>query len=259
MCGICGVVGPALGATFARSSTPSSPPSSTAGPTRGEASPAAGAVIAPEPPRDHRPRHRRSADHQRGPHGRRRPERRDLQLPRAARGAAAARPRAALARRHGGHRPPRGGAPTGRARAASRRHVRLRRLGRAPGGGSCSAATGWERSRCTTGAPGGRLVFGSEIKAAVRRSRGAAAPRPQGDPRLPDLRLRPHAAHVLRGRAQPAARTRAHLRAGRRAGDRALLASRRSRASTATAHVDLSLPEAAAEVRSRLEDAVSGG
>ena len=54
----------------------------------------------------------------------------------------------------------------------------------------------------------------------------------------PDLRLRPHATDVLRGRTQPAARTCAHLRAGRRAGDRALLAGagRRRRRRQAPRH-----------------------
>ena len=67
----------------------------------------------------HRPRHRRPADLQRGRLGRGRPQRRDLQLPRAARATCSARGhRFATAGRHRGDRPPLRG---GRAATASTR------------------------------------------------------------------------------------------------------------------------------------------
>ena len=87
------------------------------------------------PARDHRPRDRRPADRERGRHGPRRPERRALQLPRAARRARARRPPLPHARRHRGARPPLRGAGHGlrasacagcsRSRSGTRRARRL--------------------------------------------------------------------------------------------------------------------------------------
>ena len=89
------------------------------------------------PPVDHRPRHRQPAAGQRGRVDPGQPERRDLQLRRAARGAAAARPHAPDGRRHRDDRPP-------------VRGVRRRR--------SSSTCAGCSRSRSGTPA-GERLVL----------------------------------------------------------------------------------------------------
>ena len=48
--------------------------------------------------------------------------------------------------------------------------------------------------------PGGRLVFGSEIKAVLADPEVPAGAQPAGDPGLPDLRIRAHAGDLLRGR-----------------------------------------------------------
>ena len=133
-----------------------------------------------QPPGDHRPGHRRSADHQRGRHGRRRPERRDLQLPRAARGAARARPRVALARRHRGDRPPRRGPRPVELAGASTA------CSRSPSGTSAGAA----RPRPRSGGQEAALLLvlrrparvRQRDQGAVRRSLGAAAPRPKAIP-----------------------------------------------------------------------------
>ncbi len=103
---------------------------------------------------------------------------------------------------------------------------------------------------------GGRLVFGSEIKALFADPCGAAPARPRRDPRLPDLRLRPDPAHVLRRRAQPPAGPRAHLRARGRAARSSATGSRRSPAWTACPVPTSRSRDAAAGVRSRLEGAV---
>ncbi len=79
---------------------------------------------------DHRPHRGKPADRRRGRHRRRRPERGDLQLPRADGRAAARRPHLPDALRHRGARPRLRG--VGRpALGAPARHVRGRRLGRA--------------------------------------------------------------------------------------------------------------------------------
>ena len=166
----------------------------------------------PEPAGDHRPGHRRPADHQRGRDGRRRAQRRDLQLRAAARGAARRGHRLRHPGRHRGHRPPRRG-PT--SRSSSR-------------GGS----TGCSRSRSgTRGAQ--RLVLGRDRLGKKplyfwQRARDARlrAARSRRCSRIPDVpreldRARhpratstfgyvPDAAHVLRRRREPAPRARAH-------------------------------------------------
>ena len=102
----------------------------------------------------------------------------------------------------------------------------------------------------------GRLVFGSEIKAVLAHP---AVPRrldAGGDPRLPDLRLRADAAHVLRGRPQPAARPRAH--ASSRAASRAIeryweppVAGRRRRRPGSTSRCATPPPRCAPASRTR--------
>ena len=141
------------------------------------------------PALDHRPRDRRPADRERGRHGRRRPERRDLQLPRAARASSSAQGhRFRTQRRHGGARPP------------------LRAARRAASRSGCAACS---RSRSGTRARR-RLVLARDrfgikplyYRAARRRARvrlraaGAAARR--GRPRrargVPRVQLDPGAA-----------------------------------------------------------------
>ena len=178
MCGICGVVAPEPGdlgavvdaqlATLEHRGPDAR--GSFAGSQRGDRA---------EPPRDHRPRHRRPADHQRGRtvavvlNGEIynfRELREELLR---------ARPRAALARRHRGDRPSRRGARAGRSRAAPRRHVRVRRLGRAPAAARAGPRPGGQEAALL-------LVLGRAARlrqrdqGAVRRSlgrRGAWMPR----------------------------------------------------------------------------------
>ena len=119
-------------------------------------------------PLDHRPRDRRPAAHERGRLGRRRPERRDLQLPRAARRARGAGPPLPHARRHGGARAP--------LRAARRRLRRARCAGMfavaiwdaRERNGSSSHATASGSSRSTTAPTAGGLEFASELRALPR-------------------------------------------------------------------------------------------
>ena len=92
---------------------------------------------------------RRPADLERGRHRDRRPERRDLQLPRADARARARGPPVRDALGHRDARPRlRGVGP--RVRRAAARHVRRRDLGRDTRGGSCSHATASGSSRSTT-------------------------------------------------------------------------------------------------------------
>ena len=139
-----------------------------------------------------RPRHRRPADLQRGPLDRRRPQRRDLQLPRAARRARTPRAHARDPGRHRGDRPSLRGARRG-LRPPAARHVRLRALGRPPAASSCSPATGSARSRCSTACATGcsaspprwarcSATRRSRARSTTRRStptwRSATCPRP---------------------------------------------------------------------------------
>ena len=117
---------------------------------------------------DHRPRDRRPADRERGRDRHRRPERRDLQLPGAARASSSARgiafartatPRCSLHvyEEHGD-----------RFAERLRGHVRDRDLGRARAGGSCSRATASGSSRSTTAHADDELAFASELRALPR-------------------------------------------------------------------------------------------
>ena len=215
MCGICGIVSPA-GADRAAArgdERDARPPRARLRrrPRRRAGRPRGAAAL------DHRPRGRRPADRERGRHGRRRPERRDLQLPRAAARArargpplphAAATPRCSstLYEEHGDA-----------LRRAPARHVRVRDLGRARAGGSCSRATASGSSRSTTATTAGELAFASELRALPAR-RG----RPRRARGVPRLQLDPGAADDLPRHPQAAA------------GPPARLGGRRARGSSAT-------------------------
>ena len=93
-------------------------------------------------------------------------QRRDLQLPRAARGAARARPPLRHERRRRDDRPPLRGARAALRRAPAR-DVRDRALGPRRAAGSSSPATGWASSRSTTPRPPAGLAFASEVKSLI--------------------------------------------------------------------------------------------
>ena len=169
-----------------------------------------GPVGARRPPaRDHRPRDRRPADRERGRHGPRRPERRDLQLPRAARASSSA-PATASART---------ATPRCSCTSTSRRASTSR--------GGCAACS---RSRSGT-RHRRRLVLardrfgikplyyrddGGRARVRLRAARAAARrDRPRRARGLPRLQLDPGAADDLPRGAQAAARPRARL-GGRR-------------------------------------------
>ena len=94
-------------------------------------------------------------------------QRRDLQLPRAARRARGARPPLLHALRHRGHRPRLRGVGRGLLRAP-RRHVRASRCGTRARARWCSRAIASARSRCSTADDGDRLVFASELKSLLQ-------------------------------------------------------------------------------------------
>ena len=102
------------------------------------------------PPGDHRRRRRRPADLQRGPQRLRRLQRRDLQLPRPARGAREPRASVRDAVRHRSHRPRLRGVRR-RVRRAAVGHVRAGAVGQPRDSCCCWRAIGSARSRwCTT-------------------------------------------------------------------------------------------------------------
>ena len=144
-------------------------------------------------PADHRPRDRRPADLQRGPLGRRRPQRRDLQLPRAARRPRAARPPLRDPGRHRGDRPPlRGG---GRRTASARCAACSPSRSGTSGAGSCS----WSpRPGRQEAALLRRARRRPELRLRARRAAGGrrdpARDRPSRARLLPRLPLRPGAA-----------------------------------------------------------------
>ncbi len=132
-------------------------------------------------PAGRRPGHGRSADLQRGRLGRRRPQRRDLQLPGAARAAARRGPPLRDRRRHRGHRPPLRGVRRSTASATSTACSRSR-CGTRRGSGCCWRATGSARSRSSTPLADGGMAFASEL---ARADRGPDDPR-EVDPRAVD-------------------------------------------------------------------------
>ena len=153
------------------------------------------------PARHHRSRGRLAADLQRGPHRRRGLQRRDLQLPRAARApasrAATARARTATPRcivhlyeEHGADLV---------ARAA--RHVHLRALGCAAAARCCWRATGSASSRCSSRSCPAAVLFGSEIKSLLATGLVPDRHRLAGARPVPHLHEHPGAAHDLLGRS----------------------------------------------------------
>ena len=200
MCGICGVAlkdgAPADAAALGRMAAALA----HRGPDdEGIEVPRRGRPRAP-PPRDHRPlRGRAPADGQRGRVGADRLQRRDLQLPRAAR-----RPREARGHRfrshsdtevivhlyeelgHGLRRPP-------------ARHVRLRHLGRAAPAPLSRARPGRQEAALLRSTPRRRFLFGSEIKAILAAGGVPREPGPAGARPLPHLPVRPVAVDRLRG------------------------------------------------------------
>ncbi len=110
-----------------------------------------------------------SADSQRGRHRLGGLQRRDLQLPRAARGARPPRPRVLHATDTETivHAYEEWGED---AFAQPARDVRHRALGSRARGRCCWRATASASSRCTTPSVGGRLYFGSEIKSLLVRA-----------------------------------------------------------------------------------------
>ena len=71
--------------------------------------------------------------------------------------------------------------------------------GTSAGGGSCSVATGWARSRSTTGTDRRPARVRQRDQGALRRPAVPARARPGRDPRLSDFRLRPYARTFFEG------------------------------------------------------------
>ncbi len=114
----------------------------------------------------HRRRRRPPADLERGRQRHRGLQRRDLQLPRAPRGAPGTRALVRDARRHRGARPWLGGVRC-RRRRASARNVRVRRLGCAHARSSSSPSTASGSSLCTGRTATDGLVLGSELSCVL--------------------------------------------------------------------------------------------
>ncbi len=152
---------------------------------------------------DHRPRPRASADRQRGWQRRRRPERRDLQLPGVEAGASGQRPPLRHRLRHRGPRAPLRGARRGVRRAAA--------------GDVCGGALGRARAAPAAG-PGPlrdqaallpprrrRALVRLGAEGVARTARLLACDRSAGGLRLPGVQLGPGAADDLRRSTQAAA------------------------------------------------------
>ncbi len=196
---------------------------------------------------DHRPRGRRPADRKRGRLLRRRPERRDLQLARAAAGARARRAPVPDALRHRGARPSLRGARS-RLRATAPRHVRGRDLGRAPATARARARPVRHQAALL---PPRRRRARVRVGAARAAARGDRPRRPRGVPRL---QLDPRS--VLHLPRDPQAPGRAHARLGGRRTDsrRPLRAARAERRPTSVRDDDEA--ELLEELRARLRDSV---
>ena len=166
VCGICGVVS-ARGPRRPRSARRDvgdarAPRAGLGGHVRRRRRRARGAAA-----RDHRPRAGRPADLERGRHLHRRPERRDLQLPRAdaaSSSAPATASRRARTPRCSSTRTSSGGSASRSGCAACSRS----RSGTRRGGGSCSRATASGSSRSTTATSAASSSFASELDALPR-------------------------------------------------------------------------------------------
>ena len=171
MCGICGVVELERPPETATAHARCSRSSRHRGPDGEGIFEARRRRARPRAPRDHRPHRRRAAAvRERGRSPAAAPQRRDLQLRRAARRARAARP--PLPQRNGHRGRPRRLRAMGRGvRRALQRHVGDRALGRPRAGGSSAPATASGSSRSTTAGTGRRFVFASEPR-AFRRAPG---------------------------------------------------------------------------------------
>ena len=114
-------------------------------------------------PAGRRPRDRRSTDFQRGRFGRGRPERRDLQLPGAARAAARKGPSLRHRGRHRGHRASLRGVRR-RVRASPPRDVRVRTLGQAAAAAIAGARPNRQEAALLQRRPGrGVFLFGTTL------------------------------------------------------------------------------------------------
>ena len=198
MCGISGVVGPPSASTVIEEQLELL---HHRGPNARGALRREHGARRPEPPVDHRPRDRRPADHERGPH-----RGASSSTARSTTSASCATSCAATGHEFGSEGDTEVIAhlaedlpPVELARRLDGMFA-LRRLGRAPAPARARPRPRRQEAALLLVRADGRLVFGSEIKARARRPGGAARARPAGDPRLPDVRLRADAAHVLRGR-----------------------------------------------------------
>ena len=180
---------------------------------------------------DHRPRHGEPAPGERGRHDPGQPERRDLQLRRAASGAARPRPHAAHAGGHRDHRPAVRGLrrPVRRAPA---RDVRDRDLGLAPQAPRARPRPAGQEADLLDD-PRRPARLGLRAQGAAGRSLAAARARPRGARPLPPVPVHPGAGDDPPRR--PQARARVGPRRGRPARSRSAATGRRPTAPRSTA------------------------
>ena len=177
-------------------------------PRRGRRAPAGGRCSGhPAPARD-RSRPRRPADLQRGPLDRGRAQRRDLQLPRAARGPGSSRAHVSHCRRHRGDRPPLRAAGRG-LRPGAEGHVRGGGLGlsRAP---PCARARPSRQEAAVLCRARRRALLRLRASGAARGSRARAHRGLRRAGRLPRPAIRAQSADGVRRDRQ--ARAGAHTR-----------------------------------------------